>query len=86
VKVAEVVGSVGEHELLRRLVSGEASLDDELEPLMSAPLPLVGTGESMTELVAALERSAAVLVLDEGQPLGVLTSQDVLGYLAEDRS
>ena len=86
VKVAEVVGSVGEHELLRRLVSGEASLDDELEPLMSAPLPLVGTGESLSELVGTLERSAAVLVLDEGLPLGVLTSQDVLGYLSEDGS
>jgi predicted transcriptional regulator len=40
----------------------------------------------MAELVAALERAAAVLVLDEGQPLGVLTSQDVLGFLAESGS
>jgi cystathionine beta-synthase len=85
VKVAEVVGSVGEHDLLRRLVSGEATLDDPLDGLMSPPLPLVGTGEPMTELVAALERTPAVLVLDEGSPIGVLTSQDVLGFLAEDR-
>jgi len=83
VKVAEVIGSVDEHELLRRLVSGVAKIDEPLEAHMSPPLPLVGTGEPLSELVAALERTAAVLVLEDGQPLGVLTSQDVLGFLAD---
>jgi cystathionine beta-synthase len=53
---------------------------------MSAPLPLVGTGEPISELVAALEGTSAALVLEDGQPLGVLTSQDVLAFLAEQRS
>ncbi|MFN8050678.1 MAG: cystathionine beta-synthase [Acidimicrobiales bacterium] len=83
VKVAEVVGSVGEHDLLRRLVSGDASIDDPLEGLMSPPLPLVGVGESISELVAALDRSPAVLVVSDGLPIGVLTIQDVLGFLSE---
>lgn len=82
VMAAEVVGSVDEQELLRRLVSGDATLDDPLEPHMSPPLPLIGAGEPFTDLVAELERSSAVLVLDDGQPRGVLTSQDVLGFLA----
>jgi cystathionine beta-synthase len=86
VKAAEVVGSVNEHELLRRLVSGQATLDEPLEAHMSAPLPLVGTGEPISELVAALEGTSAALVLEDGQPLGVLTSQDVLAFLAEQRS
>jgi cystathionine beta-synthase len=86
VKAAEVVGSVNEHELLRRLVSGEATIDEPLEAHMSPPLPLVGTGEPISELVAALERTSAALVLEDGQPLGVLTSQDVLAFLAERRS
>jgi cystathionine beta-synthase len=83
VKAAEVIGSVDEHALLRALVSGAATIDEPLEAHMSPPLPLVGTGEPLSELVAALERSAAVLVLEDGQPLGVLTSQDVLGFLAD---
>jgi cystathionine beta-synthase len=82
VKAAEVIGSVDEHELLRRLVSGVARIDEPLEAHMSPPLPLVGTGEPLSELVTALDHSAAVLVLEDGQPIGVLTSQDVLGFLA----
>ena len=49
---------------------------------MSPPLPLIGAGEPFSDLVAELETSSAVLVLDDGQPRGVLTSQDVLGFLA----
>ena len=49
---------------------------------MSPPLPLIGAGEPLSVLLAALDRSAAVLVLDDGLPTGILTSQDVLGFLA----
>jgi cystathionine beta-synthase len=84
VMAAEVVGSVDEQVLLRDLVSGEAQLDDALEAHMSPPLPLIGAGEPFSELVAELERHPAVLVLDDGRPRGVLTSQDVLGFLAAD--
>jgi cystathionine beta-synthase len=33
--------------------------------------------------MAALERAGAALVLDDGKPVGVLTRQDLLGFLAE---
>ena len=82
VMAAEVVGSVDEQDLLRLLVGGLARLDDLLEPHMSPPLPLIGAGEPLSVLLAALDRSAAVLVLDDGLPTGILTSQDVLGFLA----
>ena len=84
VMAAEVVGSVVEQDLLRQLVSGAATLDALLGDHMSAPLPLIGAGEPLSDLVAELERCTAVLVLDGGQPRGVLTSQDVLGFLAAD--
>jgi predicted transcriptional regulator len=38
----------------------------------------------VSELFAALERHPAVLVLDDGRPRGVLTSQDVLAFLASE--
>ena len=82
VMAAEVVGSVDEQDLLRLLVGGEAQLDEPLEPHMSPPLPLIGAGEPLSTLLTALDSSAAVLVLDDGQPTGILTSQDVLGFLA----
>jgi cystathionine beta-synthase len=84
VMAAEVVGSVDEQVLLRDLVVGTAQLDDALELHMSPPLPLIGAGEPFSELVAALDHHPAVLVLDDGRPRGVLTSQDVLGFLAAE--
>ena len=82
VTAGEVVGSVSEKELLDLLFSGKAHLADALERHMSAPLPIVGSGEPVSAATAALERSDALLVHDDGKPAGVLTRQDLLGFLA----
>lgn len=79
---AEVVGSVSERALLDALFAGRAHLSDRVEEHMSAPLPMVGAGESVTVAVASLEKSDALIVLDGGQPIGVVTRQDVLAHLA----
>jgi cystathionine beta-synthase len=82
VMAAEVVGSVSERDLLDALFAGRAQLADALEPHMSAPLPLVGAGEPVSAAMIALEKADAAVVLDDGKPCGVLTRQDVLGFLA----
>ena len=79
---AEVVGSVVERDLLDALFSGRAQLSDVLEKHMSAPLPMIGGGEHVDAAMAALEHSGAALVLIDGKPAGVLTRQDLLGFLA----
>jgi cystathionine beta-synthase len=81
VMAAEVAGSVSERALLDALFTGQARLADRLEAHMSPPLPMVGSGEPASVAVSALEHSDAVLVLDDGRPTGVLTRQDLLGYL-----
>jgi len=82
VTAGEVVGSVGEKELLDLLFAGRAHLADPLERHMSPPLPIVGAGEPVAAATAALEKSDALLVHDDGKPAGVLTRQDLLGFLA----
>ena len=82
VTAGEVVGSVAEKDLLDLLFSGQAHLADPLERHMGEPLPIVGAGEPVASATAALEKSDAVLVHDEGKPAGVLTRQDLLGFLA----
>jgi cystathionine beta-synthase len=84
VTAGEVVGSVSEKALLDALFSGQASLADALEPHMAAPLPIVGSGEPVSAAVHALETADALLVHVDGKPAGVVTRQDVLGYLAGD--
>jgi cystathionine beta-synthase len=82
VMAAEVAGSVVERDLLEALFSGKARLADRVEDHMSAPLPGLGAGEPVDKAVQTLEQADALLVLDDGKPVGVLTRQDLLGYLA----
>jgi cystathionine beta-synthase len=82
VTAGEVVGSVDEKTLLDSLFAGRASLSDRVEKHMSPPLPIIGSGEPVTEAVTALGSADALLVHVDGKPAGVVTRQDVLGHLA----
>lgn len=83
VMAAEVVGSVVERDLLDALFSGAAKLSDTVDAHMSAALPIVGAGESVQSATSALQSSDGVIVIDDGRPVGVLTRQDLLGYLTD---
>jgi cystathionine beta-synthase len=82
VMAAEILGSVVERDLLDALFAGKAQLADPVERHMSPALPVIGAGEPVEAAVAALEGADAAVVLDDGKPVGVLTRQDVLGFLA----
>jgi len=79
---AEVAGSVSERALLEALFSGHARLVDQVERHMDPPLPTVGTNEPVGEAVHRLEKADALLVQEDGKPVGVVTRQDLLSYLA----
>ena len=40
-------------------------------------------GEPVQSAISALQSSDGVIVIDDGRPAGVLTRQDLLGYLAD---
>jgi cystathionine beta-synthase len=86
VMAGEVVGSVSERELLDALFAGSASLADAVSGHMAPAFPLVGSGESVASLRAALQGGDAVMVIDDGKPVGVLTRADLLAFLAGDRA
>jgi cystathionine beta-synthase len=79
---AEVAGSVSERALLEALYSGSARLADQVEKHMDGPLPTVGSNEPVAEAVARLEKADALLIQEDGKPVGVVTRQDLLAYLA----
>ncbi|KDN83211.1 cystathionine beta-synthase [Kitasatospora cheerisanensis] len=81
IMAGEVVGSVVERELLDGLFNGRIQLTDTLDNVMSKPLPVVGSGESVTNLMTVLEKADAVVVLVEGKPQGIVTRQDLLSFL-----
>ena len=82
VVAAEVVGSVAERDLLDALFNERATLADTVEAHMNEKLPQIGAGESVSNAIAALHEDDAVLVLESGQPIGVLSRSDLLGHLS----
>ena len=79
---AEVAGALTERALLERAFRDPSVVDRMVGDVMEPPLASVGIGESLDVAVAALEASAAVLVMDAGHPVGLLTRSDLLGFLA----
>ncbi|MGH3861404.1 cystathionine beta-synthase [Actinokineospora sp.] len=82
IMAAEVVGSVNERDLLEALFVGKAALADRLDKHMSAPLPTIGAGESVSAAMTALAEADGAMVLIDGKPAGVVTRQDILAFLA----
>jgi cystathionine beta-synthase len=49
---------------------------------MAEAFPLVGSGEEVPATRAALQDADAVMVVEDGKPVGVLTRADLLTLLA----
>ncbi|WP_248961662.1 cystathionine beta-synthase [Sphaerisporangium perillae] len=82
VMAAEVIGSIVERDLLEALYRGKVRGEDPIEEHMSAPLPMIGSGEPVSVAIEALEKADATVVLDDGKPIGLITRQDLLAFLA----
>ncbi len=82
VMAGEVVGSVTDRDLLEALFSGKASPADAVRAHMAPAFPLVGSGEDVSAARELLHDADAVMVVEDGKPVGVLTRTDLLTFLA----
>jgi cystathionine beta-synthase len=80
--LAEVVGTVTEHDLLARIVGAPETVDAPVDAVMAPPLPMVGTGEAVEVAATRLADNSAVLVVDGGHPTGIVTRSDLLNFLS----
>lgn len=83
VMAGEVAGSVSERELLSAVFEGRAKLADAVSQHMSPPLKMIGAGELVSVAGKALRDWDALMVVEEGKPVGVITRYDLLGFLSE---
>lgn len=82
VMIGEVRGAVSERQLMDALFTGRAQLADAVADHMGEGLPLIGRGAPIADAREALHDHDAVLVVDGGRPIGVLTRFDLLESLA----
>ncbi|GHD41320.1 cystathionine beta-synthase [Mycetocola manganoxydans] len=83
VVMGEVVGSVSESSLLDSVFTGDAKLTDAIATVTQAPLPIIGSGDSLAAARLALTASDALMVTRDGKPDAVLTRQDLLTSLSD---
>ncbi|BBY62800.1 cystathionine beta-synthase [Mycolicibacterium helvum] len=83
VMAGEVAGSVSERELLSAVFEGRAKLADAVALHMGQPLPLIGAGELVSSAAKSLREWDALMVVEDGKPVGVITRHDLLGFLSD---
>jgi cystathionine beta-synthase len=79
--LAEVVGSVTDRLLLERSLHHPEVFDQPVESVMAPPLATVGQGETVDQVADRLQESSAVIVLNGGHPVGIVTRSDLLSFL-----
>ena len=82
VMAGEVAGAVTERDLLSAVFEGRASLADPVSAHMGDPFPLIGSGEPVSAATKALGESDALMVVEDGKPIGVITRHDLLAFVS----
>jgi cystathionine beta-synthase len=82
VMAGEVAGAVTERDLLSAVFEGRASLADPVSAHMGEPFPLIGSGEPVSAATKALGDCDALMVVEDGKPIGVITRHDLLAFVS----
>jgi cystathionine beta-synthase len=84
--LADVIGSLQDRALLERLFTDPDVLHADVASAMQPPLAAVEAKSSVDEVFQTLTGGGnAIVVADEGKPIGVLTRSDLLEFLAHQR-
>ena len=82
IMAGEVAGAVSERELLSAVFEGRANLADPVSAHMGEPFPLIGSGEPVSAATKALSETDALMVVEDGKPIGVITRHDLLAFVS----
>ena len=84
--LADVIGSLQDRALLERVFSNPDVLHEDVASAMQPPLGAVETSATLEDVFATLSGGAnAIIVCQDGTPIGVLTRSDLLEFLAHRR-
>lgn len=77
------VGSLAEIGVMKKLTSGHVSPDQKIQEIMDDPLPVVRLGDKILDPFNLLKQTNAVVVVDKSKVVGIITTIDVIAYLAK---
>jgi cystathionine beta-synthase len=84
--LADVIGSLQDRDLLDRVFKNPDALHEDVVAAMQPPLAAIDLADPLDEVFSTLTgRTNAVVVAQNGRPVGVLTRTDLLEYLAHNR-
>jgi cystathionine beta-synthase len=84
--LADVIGSLQDRDLLDRVFKNPDALHENVAAAMQPPLAAIDADEKLDEVFSTLSgRQNAVVVAEDGKPIGVLTRTDLLEFLAHRR-
>ena len=84
VEEGHVLGTVHDDTVMRKLLTKEASLRQPVQEAMDAPLPTIDAGAEISELYRQLSgHHNAVVVIQHGKAVGVLTKMDIITHLSK---
>src|SRR5437763_15999212 len=85
--LADVIGSLQDRDLLDRVFKNPDALHDDVASAMQPPLAAVEADSTLDEVFSTLRgRTNAVVIAEDGRPVGVITRSDLLEYLAHNRT
>ena len=83
VEEGHVLGTVHDDTVMKRLLTKEATLTQSVQEIMDPPLPTIAAGVEISELYKQLTGdNNAVVVVQDGNAIGVLTKMDVITHLS----
>jgi cystathionine beta-synthase len=84
--LADVIGSLQDRDLLDRVFKNPDALHEDVIGAMQPPLAAIDLADPLDQVFSTLTgRTNAVVVAQNGKPVGVLTRTDLLEYLAHNR-
>ena len=81
VSAGDCVGHVAESSLMGRVLENTAVLDQSVQHVMEAPLPVVDGHVELPSVTRLLSKNPAVLVRSGGRLEGIVTRYDVMRYV-----
>lgn len=83
VEEGHVLGTVHDDTVMKKLLTKEASLTQSVQEIMDPPLPTIAAVAEISELYKQLTGDHnAVVVVQDGNAIGVLTKMDVITHLS----